>query len=70
MIYETKALSLEQVDELYGVVSQAWKSKAFRPKVQFAEIDNNGRKLSLADVGDEQDRKRSIQDDTVATEKV
>lgn len=70
MIYETKGLSLEQVDELYGVVSQAWKSKQFRPKVQFAEIDNNGRKLSLADVGAHQDRKRSMQDEPEATEKV
>lgn len=30
-IYETKGLSLEQVDELYENVSQAWKSKSFVP---------------------------------------
>jgi len=73
MIYETKGLSLEQVDELYGVVSQAWKSKEFRPKVQFADIDTtgtDGRKLSLADVAANQERKRSIQGETQATEKV
>jgi SP family sugar:H+ symporter-like MFS transporter len=73
MIYETKGLSLEQVDELYGVVSQAWKSKQFRPKVQFSEIEHtgsDGRKLSLADVGTNQERKRSIQDDPQVTEKV
>jgi SP family sugar:H+ symporter-like MFS transporter len=33
MIYETKGLSLEEVDELYGVVSKAWKSKEARPTV-------------------------------------
>jgi len=31
MIYETKGLTLEQVDELYGIVNKAWKSKEFRP---------------------------------------
>lgn len=30
-IYETKGLSLEQVDELYEHVSKAWKSKGFVP---------------------------------------
>lgn len=30
-IYETKGLSLEQVDELYEKVSKAWKSKGFVP---------------------------------------
>lgn len=30
-IYETKGLSLEQVDELYESVSKAWKSKGFVP---------------------------------------
>ncbi|KAL5371422.1 hypothetical protein DPSP01_014277 [Paraphaeosphaeria sporulosa] len=72
MIYETKGLTLEQVDELYGVVSQAWKSKQFRPKVQFSEIDAgpDGRKLSLADVGNHQERKRSIHDEPQTTEKV
>jgi SP family sugar:H+ symporter-like MFS transporter len=73
MIYETKGLSLEQVDELYGVVSQAWKSKQFHPKVQFSEMDHigpDGRKLSLADVGNNQERKRSIHDEPQITEKV
>ncbi|KAK3202393.1 hypothetical protein GRF29_161g1002137 [Pseudopithomyces chartarum] len=73
MIYETKGLSLEEVDELYGVVSQAWKSKQFRPKVHFSEMDTaNTRSMSLADVAANQERKRSIQHDesAVATEKV
>jgi hypothetical protein len=33
MIYETKGLSLEQVDELYAKVPNAWKSKGFVPTV-------------------------------------
>lgn len=31
LIYETKGLSLEQVDELYEVVPQAWKCRGFVP---------------------------------------
>ena len=64
MIYETKGLTLEQVDELYGVVSQAWKSKAFRPQVQFSEMDHsntNNRSMSLADVAANQVRNRRVQ---------
>jgi SP family sugar:H+ symporter-like MFS transporter len=62
MIYETKGLSLEQVDELYGIVSKAWKSKAFRPQVSFADVDHSGegRKQSLADIAAGQERKRSV----------
>jgi len=62
MIYETKGLTLEQVDELYGVVSKAWKSKEFRPALHFTEVDpNSDRKLSLADIAARQERKRSVQ---------
>jgi SP family sugar:H+ symporter-like MFS transporter len=39
MIYETKGLTLEQVDELYGMVSKAWKSKDFKPAVSFQEVE-------------------------------
>jgi MFS transporter, SP family, sugar:H+ symporter len=39
LIYETKGLSLEQVDELYGIVSKAWQSKKFRPAVSFQDED-------------------------------
>lgn len=63
MIYETKALSLEEVDELYGTVSQAWKSKQFRPKLSFQEANDMGaagRNMSLSEVAQEQERKRSI----------
>ena len=52
MIYETKGLSLEQVDELYGKVTKAWKSGSFVPTVSFQEVKEVGldvRKMSLAD---------------------
>ncbi|EOA89315.1 Plasma membrane low glucose sensor [Exserohilum turcicum] len=62
LIYETKGLTLEQVDELYGIVSKAWKSKEFRPAVSFADIDSGAaRKASLSEVAANQERKRSIQ---------
>jgi hypothetical protein len=64
MIYETKGLSLEQVDELYGIVTKAWKSQAFRPAVHFSEIDpKSGRSMSLSEVAQNQERKRSVQHD-------
>jgi len=60
-IYETKGLSLEQVDELYGVVSKAWKSKKFRPTVHFADVDQQTqRHMSLAEIAANQERKRSL----------
>lgn len=62
MIYETKGLSLEQVDELYGVVGKAWQSKSFRPQLHFADMDTeNSRHMSLAEVAANQERKRSVQ---------
>jgi len=64
MIYETKGLTLEQVDELYGVVGKAWKSKEFRPQVSFRDVDQTAqRKLSLTEIGEAQTRKRSVQHD-------
>jgi len=38
LIYETKGLSLEQVDELYAKVPHAWNSPGFVPTVSFAEV--------------------------------
>lgn len=38
LIYETKGLSLEEVDELYARVSQAWKSQNFQPEISFQDI--------------------------------
>ncbi|PYH43887.1 sugar porter family MFS transporter [Aspergillus saccharolyticus JOP 1030-1] len=37
-IYETKGLSLEQVDELYAKVSSAWRSPGFVPSVHFTDV--------------------------------
>ncbi|KKK17098.1 hypothetical protein P175DRAFT_0428555 [Aspergillus ochraceoroseus IBT 24754] len=37
-IYETKGLTLEQVDELYSKVPVAWKSKDFVPSVHFTDV--------------------------------
>ncbi|KAF2133068.1 general substrate transporter [Dothidotthia symphoricarpi CBS 119687] len=64
MIYETKGLSLEQVDEMYGKVSQAWKSKGFVPTVSFQDVQDvqaGGRRMSLTDAELEASRKRSAQ---------
>ena len=53
-------LTLEEVDELYGVVGKAWQSKKFRPAVRFAEMDaDRERGASLVDVAAEQERRRS-----------
>lgn len=44
-IYETKGLTLEQVDELYANVSQAWKSRGFVPAISYQE---EARKASVS----------------------
>lgn len=41
MIYETKGLSLEQVDELYAKVHKAWKSPGFVPTVSFVQVQDS-----------------------------
>lgn len=62
-IYETKGLSLEQVDELYAKVDKAWESKGFVPTVHFAELESaiaqDGRKKSLADLEQDVTHKRA-----------
>lgn len=66
LIYETKGLSLEQVDELYGKCSKAWMSKAFRPTISFAEVQDvrggagDARHASLADIEADVGRKKSV----------
>jgi sugar porter (SP) family MFS transporter len=63
MIYETKGLSLEQVDELYGKVDKAWRSQGFVPTVSFAEVQGMGantRSQSLAEIETAALRKKSI----------
>lgn len=69
MIYETKGLSLEQVDELYGKVNKAWKSKTFVPTVSFQEVADlhPQRGMSLAEAEDQAVRKKSV---SHTTEKV
>jgi SP family sugar:H+ symporter-like MFS transporter len=63
-IYETKGLTLEQVDELYGKVSKAWQSEGFVPTVSFQEVQDitggTGRNQSLADIENTAMRKRSV----------
>ena len=66
MIYETKGLSLEQVDELYLKVPKAWNSKGFVPTVSFQEVQEVGgadgaRKSSLVDLENAAMRKKSVQ---------
>lgn len=77
-IYETKGLSLEQVDELYGKVNRAWHSKGFVPTVNFHDIEEtmaegiDGKKTSLADLEQVTGRKKSIvgeHEENVAEEK-
>ena len=63
MIYETKGLSLEQVDELYAKTSKAWESKRFVPTVSFAAVQDlgvNARSQSLADMEAGAIRKKSV----------
>jgi len=65
-IYETKGLALEQVDELYAKVSQAWKSPGFVPTVSFQDVQlahaahEDNRRLSLTELEGETNRKKSV----------
>lgn len=72
MIYETKGLALEQVDELYGVVSKAWKSKEFRPTLSFQEVQDAGIAGEKGGLKGEFERRRSsvaVQQENVETGK-
>lgn len=60
-IYETKGLSLEQVDELYSKVEQAWKSPGFVPSVHYTDVrdvTDESKRGSLAQFEAEADEKR------------
>jgi SP family sugar:H+ symporter-like MFS transporter len=64
MIYETKGLSLEQVDELYAKVGKAWHSKGFVPTVSFQEVQDavgveGARKMSLVEAEEATMRRKS-----------
>lgn len=62
-IYETKGLSLEQVDELYAKCPQAWKSKNFVPSVRFADLADEdagtARRSTLAELEQSAARRKS-----------
>ncbi|KAK6810447.1 hypothetical protein RU639_013779 [Aspergillus parasiticus] len=47
MIYETKGLSLEQVNELYENVSKAWKSPSYRSELRMMFVSEADRKNSV-----------------------
>lgn len=69
-IYETKGLSLEQVDELYAKVDKAWKSKTFVPTVSFQDVQEVGgqRAGSLTEIETMAMRKKSAQHEESALE--
>lgn len=50
MIYETKGLTLEQVDELYAEVSDARQSIGWVPTITFQEIRAEGKGLQHEEV--------------------
>ncbi|KAJ5222951.1 uncharacterized protein N7469_009191 [Penicillium citrinum] len=60
-IYETKGLSLEQVDELYAKVSVAWKSVDFVPSVHYTDVRDvsESKAGNLADLEIDANEKRS-----------
>ena len=62
LIYETKGLSLEQVDELYAKIPHAWNSTKFVPTVSYQEVQDvqGDRKQSLADIEATAGRKKSL----------
>lgn len=47
MIYETKGLSLEQVNELYESVSKAWRSANYRSELRRMSVSEAYRKESV-----------------------
>jgi len=72
MIYETKGLSLEQVDELYGKVNKAWQSKGFVPTLSFQDVKDVSeqgamRNASLTDLESAAIRKKSVQHEEITT---
>lgn len=54
MIYETKGLTLEEVDELYSEVKDARKSKGWKPSVTFVEITGKARAFEDKEATEEQ----------------
>ncbi|KAL2870378.1 sugar porter family MFS transporter [Aspergillus lucknowensis] len=62
-VYETKGLTLEQVDELYSKVAVAWRSKGFVPSVHYTDVrDLSSRKGSeLVDLEAEAQAKQNLE---------
>lgn len=66
LIYETKGLSLEQVDEMYAKIPHAWNSRKFKPTLRFTDVQEYGggkddvRRQSLAEVEMNAIRKKSV----------
>ncbi|CAK3835040.1 high affinity glucose transporter rgt2 [Lecanosticta acicola] len=73
MIYETKGLTLEEVDELFGVCRKAWESHKFRPQVSFMDVNDmnagGGRKMSLTEITEAAQRKKGVTHLEVTAEK-
>lgn len=77
-IYETKGLSLEQVDELYAKVPRAWNSAGFVPSVNFTDVqdvnrDGGSRRHTLAELENAATRRKSdavVHSETHYNEKV
>lgn len=73
-VYETQGLSLEQIDELYGKIDKAWKSRSFVPTISFAEVDLDqdvkGTTLTDLEAGVERKRADVHVDDTEMLAKI
>ncbi|KAJ9210628.1 hypothetical protein DTO166G4_7771 [Paecilomyces variotii] len=69
-IYETKGLTLEQVDELYAKVPVAWKSAGFVPTVNYSDVRDIAADLkggTLADLENGAQEKRMEHADHLET---
>ena len=63
VIYETKGLTLEAVDELYAKITKAWRSKGLVPTVSFVSAQNlegmDVRRHTLGDLEVQVERRKS-----------
>lgn len=49
LVYETKDMSLEHVNELYESCSQAWKSKQYRARLEVTDTEVGEKVEHIAD---------------------
>ena len=61
MVYETKGLSLEEVDELYEKVDNAWKSNKFMPTKVFRDLNKDNTAI-VADHEHQESRPANLAD--------